>query len=69
MRVPPYSNATGQNDNAIISEYSDHNNDSAFFLSTGYEHDCAIMMDGSGKCWGENDYDQVEINRNVYTHT
>lgn len=52
IRVPQYSNASGQNDNAIIS---DHNNDSAFFLSTGYEHDCAIMMDGSGKCWGEND--------------
>lgn len=34
-------------------------------VSAGYEHDCAIMIDGSSKCWGENDYGQVEVDYNL----
>jgi len=33
----------------------------ATYISTGYEHDCAIMVDGQGICWGENDWGQINI--------
>src|SRR5690606_36588098 len=28
-------------------------------ISLGYRHTCAVLDDGSVKCWGENDYGQL----------
>eukprot|EP00801_Mesodinium_rubrum_P003317 Mrub_03317.p1 GENE.Mrub_03317~~Mrub_03317.p1 ORF type:complete len:487 (+),score=103.16 Mrub_03317:135-1463(+) len=40
----------------------------ANYISAGYEHDCAIMANGTSHCWGENDYGQVDINNHIYSH-
>jgi alpha-tubulin suppressor-like RCC1 family protein len=30
-------------------------------IATGYTHSCAILLDGSVKCWGANDYGQLGL--------